>query len=79
MPTLTLKNLPADVHRRLKAQASRHGRSLNSEAIALLRSGVMVERVDAEAVLATARAHRAKVAGVVRDADIQRLKGEGRP
>lgn len=63
MPTLTLKGLPADVHRRLKARAARHGRSLNVEAIACLRAAVSVEAVDVGALLARARAHRERSGG----------------
>jgi plasmid stability protein len=33
MPTITLKNVPEDVHAALKQQAKRHKRSLNQEAI----------------------------------------------
>ena len=39
MPTLTLKNVPADLHARLKASAERNRRSLNSEILARLESG----------------------------------------
>ncbi|HSN92996.1 MAG TPA: YmdB family metallophosphoesterase, partial [Anaeromyxobacteraceae bacterium] len=53
MPTLTLKGLPADVHRRLKARAARHGRSLNVEAIACLRAALeQIEALRAEGVRA---------------------------
>jgi hypothetical protein len=38
MPTLTLKNVPADLHARLKASAERNRRSLNSEILARLES-----------------------------------------
>jgi plasmid stability protein len=36
MITLTLKNIPDHLHQRLKAQAKRHKRSLNQEAILCL-------------------------------------------
>jgi hypothetical protein len=39
MPTVTLKNIPADLHARLKASAERNRRSLNSEILARLESG----------------------------------------
>jgi len=39
MPTLTLKNIPPDLHARLKASAERNRRSLNSEILARLESG----------------------------------------
>jgi len=33
MPNITLKNVPDEVHQRLKEQAKRHRRSINREAI----------------------------------------------
>lgn len=38
--TLTLKNIPLHVHRGLKAQARRHKRSLNQEAILCLEQAL---------------------------------------
>jgi plasmid stability protein len=38
--TLTLKNVPPGLHRKLKAQAKRHKRSLNQEAILCLERSV---------------------------------------
>ena len=40
MPTLTLKNVPAHLHRSLKLQALAHKRSLNQEAILCLEHAV---------------------------------------
>lgn len=40
MATLTLKNVPDDLHRQLKARAERNHRSLNREAIRLLEQSV---------------------------------------
>ncbi len=38
MPTITLKNLPRDLHQNLKKRALAHHRSLNKELIATLRA-----------------------------------------
>jgi hypothetical protein len=38
MATITLKNIPADLHRELKKRAEEHHRSLNREIIATLKS-----------------------------------------
>lgn len=57
--TLTLKNLPDEVHERLKASAQIHRRSLNSEAIVCLESVLIPGRVSASERLARARALRA--------------------
>jgi len=79
VPTLTLKGLPAEVHRRLKERAARHGRSLNGEAIACLRAAVTAEVVDVDDLLARARAHRQAIRQRLRDNDVRVLKREGRP
>ena len=78
MASLTLKNIPAQLHRKLKARASRNGRSLNSEAIELLRAAVMVEPIDVEALLARARAYRSQARGELTDELLDELKREGR-
>jgi len=78
VPTLTLKNLPTDVHRKLKARAARHGRSLNVEAITCLRAAVSAEALDVDALLTKARAHRARVATRFTDTEVRNLKRDGR-
>lgn len=40
MPSLVIKNLPEDLHRRLKQQAERHHRSMTREAVVILSEGV---------------------------------------
>ena len=79
VPTLTLKGLPAEVHRRLKERAARQGRSLNGEAIACLRAAVTAEAVDVDDLLARARAHREATRLRLCDDDVRVLKREGRP
>jgi plasmid stability protein len=77
--TLTLKNLPADVHRQLKARAARHGRSLNLEAIACLRAAVSVGPLDVDALLVRAREHRAAASARLTEGEVRALKRQGRP
>ena len=60
MPTLTLKALPAELHRRLKARAEQNGRSLNREVIECLERTFEVERIDDEALSEKARRARAR-------------------
>lgn len=43
MPMLTVRNLPDDVHRALKLQAIRHGRSTEAEVRAILATAVKPE------------------------------------
>ncbi|GMV23785.1 MAG: hypothetical protein AMXMBFR57_37340 [Acidimicrobiia bacterium] len=59
MPTLTLKNIPADLHARLKASAERNRRSLNSEILARLEGGGDTGPIDREAYSRDLRAFTA--------------------
>jgi plasmid stability protein len=49
MPNLTLKNIPAELHLRLKARADANRRSLNREILALLEAQLEAPVVDVEA------------------------------
>jgi plasmid stability protein len=40
MPAVTIRNLPDETHRALKARAARHGRSTEAEIRAILESAV---------------------------------------
>ena len=40
MPTITLRNVPDDLHRRLKERAARNHRSLNGEALHCLEQAI---------------------------------------
>ena len=40
MPALVIKDLPADVHQRLKQEAAEHHRSMTQQAIVLLKQGL---------------------------------------
>ena len=79
MASVTVKNLPPEVHVRLKERAAAHGRSLNGEILALLRSAVMAERVDTAALLASARQAREGVKGRLTDAFLDKARRRGRP
>ena len=61
MPALTVKNIPEKLYDHLKASAHAHHRSLNSELIHCLELALMPRRVDAQELLAEARALRQKV------------------
>lgn len=78
--TLTLKNLPEELHARLRAAAKRHRRSLNQEAIVCLESGLGAEVPSVEEELATIRALRESLGPRSFDPDeIDAFKHEGRP
>jgi antitoxin FitA len=79
MVTITLKDIPATVHRALKARAKQHGRSLNREALACLESAVAPSKVDVPAMLANIRRHRESLPGRLTDRLILEAKSDGRP
>ncbi len=81
MPALTVKGLPDNVYRRLKANAARHRRSLNSEVITCLeRSLALPERQPEEIVAALRRFHQTlRGAPPLTDAFLRRAKSVGRP
>jgi plasmid stability protein len=81
MPTtLTLKNIPDAVYKRLKQSAAQHRRSLNSEAIVCLESVLLPGRMPPGERLARARALRATLPrGKFRARDIDAQKRRGRP
>ncbi len=78
--TLTLKNIPDDVYRRLKLSAETHRRSLNSEAIVCLESVLTPNRLPPSERLARARALRSQLAQArFKARDIDTAKRQGRP
>ena len=81
LPSLTIKNVPTRVLKRLKAQAASHQRSLNGEVIACLEATRHSVLLDADALLARIRAVRVKPSGGVRLTDrlLKQLKNHGRP
>jgi plasmid stability protein len=58
MATLHVRNVPEDVYEALRARAEREGRSINAEAITILREAL--SPVDAEAMLEDIRRFRAR-------------------
>ncbi len=67
MPTLTLKNVPGPLYRRLKEQAGRNHRSLNREALHCLEEAAGEAapgsgRIDAQAFLEEVRRSREAMA-----------------
>lgn len=81
MPTtVTLKNIPDEVYKRLRASAKLHRRSLNGEAIVCLESALTPGRMEPGERLARAREMRAWF-GRERflPDEIQTFKEQGRP
>ncbi|MBT3381370.1 MAG: Arc family DNA-binding protein [Lentisphaerae bacterium] len=79
MSTITLKDVPPDLHAALKTQAKAHGRSLNREIIAALNETVHASYIDAAAVADQARAVRETMGIYVTQADLTAARDSGRP
>jgi plasmid stability protein len=80
VPSVNVKNISRDLHRRLKERAERNHRSLNSEIIACLQEAVTPRRIDPEEAAERLRALRARLSGpLLTDEDIVRLRSEKRP
>jgi plasmid stability protein len=78
MANVTIKDLPTELHQRLKEHARLNRRSLNSEVIMLLETAMEPRKVDVNEILAAARAVRAGVKGEVSEREINRWKRQGR-
>jgi plasmid stability protein len=84
MITITIKGLSKEAHRELKKRAATHGRSLNTEAIAVLEASVRSQPVNTRDLLLRLRAMRpkpkmAKMAKLTGTIPAGRMKREGRP
>lgn len=80
MPSLTIKNIPEDLYRRLKERARENRRSINSEAIECLQQTLRCVPFDPDEFLARVRELRARSAPhVLTDQELSRMRHEGRP
>ena len=78
MSTITIKDVPPEIHRSLKARAHAHGRSLNKEIIVTLESIFHGTVIDAKAVGTHARAVRDTMGVYLTQKDLAALKNAGR-
>ena len=79
MATLTIKNMPDPVYKRLKRQALEHRRSLNQEVIVRLEQSIAGAPIDPATFLTHIRALRVKPRkGPLTDRLITKLKRQGR-
>jgi plasmid stability protein len=79
MPTITLKNIPADLHRKLKKRAEEHHRSLNREVIATLQNATSgTIRLDPAKLEESVRQARSLFRRPITAREIDRWKREGR-
>ncbi|MDA2919480.1 Arc family DNA-binding protein [Desulfobacterota bacterium AH_259_B03_O07] len=79
MATITLKDIPEDLHLALKERARKHGRSLNKEVLACLEAAAAPQLVDVESLLADIRRHRASIPGKLTDKLLREARETGRP
>ena len=80
MATLTIKNVPEKLHKRLKESAALHRRSINSETICCLEKVLGVHRVDPKKFLAEVQAMHKRMPYVHLTEELLRAaKNEGRP
>jgi antitoxin FitA len=78
MASITLKNIPENLHERLKSSAERNRRSLNQEALVLLEAQLNTQPASGEALLGLVRETRAKHPFRTTNAEINRFKRQGR-
>lgn len=79
MPSITVKNIPEPIYKKLKQQAESQHRSMNSEIIACLERAVEPKRVSSDEILRQARMMRRKVKGSLSAGEIQDIIDQGRP
>lgn len=80
MTTITVKNVPPDLHALLKQSAVAHRRSLNSEILVLLERGLRGHPIDPDAWLERAQALRRRTRGhPITEREFNAAKRAGRP
>lgn len=80
MATLTIKNVPEKLHKRLKESAAFNRRSLSNEAICCLESVLLPQAVEPRAFMARVRALRKRMPRMyLTDEFLRAAKNWGRP
>lgn len=80
MPSLTIKNVPREVYRRLKARAVANRRSLNSEVIVCLEQSLGVRNLDPDEFLREVDELRGSLnVTPLDDEALRTMKAGGRP
>jgi len=79
MATITLKDIPKDLHIVLKQRAQKHGRSLNKEVLECLKESVAPRLININEMLADIRKNRSLIPGKLTDKLIYEAKKSGRP
>jgi antitoxin FitA len=80
MATITVKNIPDDVYRRLKAAAERNRRSINGEIISRIEQSLRSRRVAADDILSRVRLlHESYGERTLSIEQLDAARREGRP
>lgn len=80
MPTnITIKGIPDDIYQKLKLQADKHHRSVNSEVIMTLKSSLQSKRHDPDILIDRARELKKRARGSLSIEEIQQAIDQGRP
>ena len=81
MPSLTIKNIPAEIYLGLKESAQRNRRSLNREAIVLLERSLGPRRSGVDETIASLQRLHSRLAGLppLDDDFLETAKNQGRP
>ena len=80
MPDLALRGIPDQLHRELKAAASRNHRSLNGEILSRLTESICREPVDPVTLLERIRLRHETIGQVdISEATLRELRDSGRP
>ncbi len=78
MASITIKDLPSELHEKLKRSAKQRRRSLNSEVIARLEQSIEPRRVNVEELIEKARRFRSTLTFEATDEEINEWKRQGR-
>lgn len=79
MATITLKDIPDELHQKLRRKAEVHGRSLNKEIIASLEQAVSSKRVELPDYLSRVKRVHDQIDFKVTTKSIQKAIESGRP
>jgi plasmid stability protein len=78
MASITVKDIPPELHEKLRLSAKQHRRSLNSEIIARLEQTIEPRRLSVEELLEKARRFRSTLKFEATDEEINEWKRQGR-
>ncbi len=75
---ITLKEIPENLHHKLRQRAQTHGRSLNKEVITILETMINPVRKSPEDLLKQISDRRDRMPHIVRDEELKSIIEEGR-